>query len=701
MRVTQSMYFKSIYGENNTQLNKKLFDVNRQIASGISIQYAKDDIQTFTDTMRLDNEITILGQIKTSVDSGYKVSNQADVTLNDFETSLNRMNTLLLQGANDTNSETSRDAIAKELRQIESHFKDLANTSINGKYLFSGSAVDTRPITDDGIYMGNSDSLDAFTGSHVTQQYNVSGTELFLGENSKTNRVVSTNVIQQSNAATSLNGSTTMAEFMGDVTPLNDHYFYVSGTKSDGTTFREQLPVMSDASTIDNLLEAIGTSFGNTGTVDVVNVSMNSSGQIIVEDKIKGSSKLDFHIVGATDFSGGGAANVNDITLLDGAETDYNIIAGPPIVAGLYVKEFVRSPYTSATAGIANIDALLYDRTQFTKDGGTLTSNIPQLLKSQNTSVKPYIDLDKNAFAEPSTKISDVADLQTEIVPVTVPKTYTLIGKVLNLEGTDINGIPYTASVNFDTSPPNINDSTFTINGFTYDMFNADASRSKTSADDMTYQQLMDVINMAVTDNPPAAAPGLASDYDSAIEDSKLVGNTSITYDGKIEFTDLRSANTNASIALYDSTAGDFTVGAESSMMTFNSNNSIKVRDPKTDFFKTIDEVISSVENYKNNADASSGNMRDIGIQNGIQAIEDIQDHIFKIHSNIGANSNALSTSLERSELLELSTMTLRSSVIDTDLASASLKLTQLSLNYEAMLSTVGKVSRLSLVNYL
>jgi len=34
-------------------------------------------------------------------------------------------------------------------------------------------------------------------------------------------------------------------------------------------------------------------------------------------------------------------------------------------------------------------------------------------------------------------------------------------------------------------------------------------------------------------------------------------------------------------------------------------------------------------------------------------------------------------------------------------LAEASLKLTQLSLNYEAMLSTVGKVSKLSLVNYL
>jgi len=45
--------------------------------------------------------------------------------------------------------------------------------------------------------------------------------------------------------------------------------------------------------------------------------------------------------------------------------------------------------------------------------------------------------------------------------------------------------------------------------------------------------------------------------------------------------------------------------------------------------------------------------------------------------------------------------MSLHSSVVDTDLAESSLKLAQLRLNYQAMLSTVSKVSQLSLVNYL
>jgi len=81
--------------------------------------------------------------------------------------------------------------------------------------------------------------------------------------------------------------------------------------------------------------------------------------------------------------------------------------------------------------------------------------------------------------------------------------------------------------------------------------------------------------------------------------------------------------------------------------------------------------------------------------------MDDLQDHVTRSHAQVGANSNTLTASLERTSLLEISTMTLRSSVIDTDLAEASLELTQLSLNYEAMLSTVGKISKLSLVNYL
>ncbi|MEK6658775.1 MAG: flagellar biosynthesis protein FlgL, partial [Campylobacterota bacterium] len=141
MRITSGMYYKNLYSASNSTLNNELYDVNKQIASGLSIEYAYEDVRTFSETMRLDNEIAVLGQIEKSTQSGYKISEQTDIILNEFETSMNRVRTLLITAANGTNDEVSLNAVAKELRGVETHLKNLANSSINGQYLFSGTAI--------------------------------------------------------------------------------------------------------------------------------------------------------------------------------------------------------------------------------------------------------------------------------------------------------------------------------------------------------------------------------------------------------------------------------------------------------------------------------------------------------------------------------------------------------------------------------
>ncbi|WP_294933021.1 flagellar biosynthesis protein FlgL [Sulfurimonas sp.] len=701
------MYYKSIYSEHNGQLNEALFDVNKQIASGLKIQYAHDDIRTFTETMRLDNEISTLGQIKKSTESALKMSDQTDSVLGEFETSMNRTRTLLLNAANGTNDETSLDAIAQELRSIEDHFKNLANTSINGQYLFSGTAVDVRPIADDGTYMGNEGLLKAFTGSKTSQQYNISGAELFLGEKRLVQREVSTNVVQTNlsakypdftdstvvGASALIKSSDTIRDLMGDVDNAVDagvdkHFFYVSGTRSDGVSFKEKI-AMSDDEKISDLLKEIGDLYGNTPEVNVVNVSMNQNGQIVIEDKIKGSSKIDFHMVGATDLFGGGAADVTNIDDLGAGETNFDsIMLGTSTAANsdLYVKEFIKSSLSSADSVVGNsIEGTIYDRTEFSKDGAKLSSASTQIVR------------ETNAFATASTKLSEVADLSQGTAG-------TLDGTSFVIEGTDINGTAYSARIDLASAG-----STFSLdtdldgvydNG-TYNIYDVGTPRAAVNGDDMTYKQFMDVVNMLTTGNLPATVPGTAAEYDGAIKDADLRGRTFLTHDGKIQFEEINSGNTKASLAIYDANSGNFTAGADASVMTFNTNNAITVRDPKTDFFKTLDEVIKSVENYKLYPDASSGDVRNVGIENAIAMMDDLQDHVYRAHSQVGVQTNALDTSIQRTGLLEISAMSLRSSVVDTDLAEASLTLARLNLNYEALLSTAAKVSKLSLVNYL
>jgi len=697
MRVTQSMYYDSIYGTNNQKLTKELFDVNKQIASGMKIEYASDDVRTFSETMRLDNEMTILGQIKTSTESGSKVSNQTDTVLSEFDDSMERMKTLLIQAANDTNDEDSLDAIASELRGLEDNLKRLANTSINGKYLFSGSAVDVKPIAEDGTYQGNDAVLNAFVGSNNQQQYNISGAELFLGEESSRKREITSNVVNENLLdGDSINSSSTIAEFMGDkdTTKLNRSHFYIRGTRSDGTAFKDIISLNEDA-TMQDLLDKIEADYGE----NMVDVSVNSSGEIVVTDKLKGSSKLDFHMVAAVDYSADytgvatdtqlatDRAYVDDIDDLDSATTDYDTATDTDV----FVREFSRSGLEAVDDAAQNIEGLIYDRVKFEQNGPVLSSNAPQIVREDNS------------FASPSTKIAEVADISKGTADL---GDDTLAGSSLKLVGTDIEGNDYDVTIDFKSSADG--GSTFTYNGTEYNIYNVDPDgRTAVDADEMTYQQLMDVVNMVVTNKLPTSSPGTEDEYDDAITASNLVGNTTLSYDGKLTFKDLTTANTQASIAMYDPNTDDFTtdadgnVTASASIMTFNTNNALTISDPKTDFFKTLDEVITSVENYKSYPDASSGDPRSIGIENSIAKMDDLMNHVYRVHSKVGAQSNTLNTAYEQTQILEVSTMSLRSSVIDTDLAEASLRLSQLNTNYEAMLSTVGKVSKLSLVNYL
>ena len=824
MRVTNSMYYRNIFGKSNSDISQQLFNVNKQIASTSKIQYAQDDVRIFSETMRLDNEITVLSQSKKSSESGYKISNQTDVILNDFEDSLDRMKTLLVQSASASQNDASMDAVAKELRSIEVHLKNLANTSINGQYLFSGSAIDTKPIASDGTYKGNDNALNAFTGSGVVQQYNISGSELFLGEELAQKKEISTNIVNYSLTAKYpelkgenidakdeiITSASTIRDLMGDTDDVIDtnnakHHFYIRGTLSDGVAFNKQISMKDDES-VDELLSQIGEAYGNTPDLTVVNVKLNSNGQIVIEDKLKGSSKLDFHMVGATDFDYSGFPAVDKADIMNSSAYHVaelgkieNLISGESnfgkimngtssaIHSNLYIKNFVQSDFapanefenklvsakfsmsapvafgetlsmgidngdgtTSTITQAFNIDAattyndlkaqientgnflvnisgdtitlnttskgiakgvsigsnltsdnvavttstitsnktilsdmqnIFYDDTSFSKDGSKLTSNVPQIVK------------DTNAFATASTKLFEVAD-------ITQNNAGTLGGTSLKLSGVSVQGTAFDAQIDLKSTANG--GSTFSLDGgvTNYTIFNMKNPRSAIDADEMTYQQLMDVMNMVTTSQLPVL-PNHAASYDSAIESSNQYAKTYLTYDGKIEFKDMNSTDTHADIALHDANSGNFSTLGAPSVMAFNANNALTTRDPKTDFFKSIDEAIRAVEEHKVYPDGTTGSPRGIGIQEAMQVIDDLNVHISRIHAKVGAQSNALDVSIQRTEMLQISSITLRSSVIDTDVAESQLMLSQLKLNYEAMLSTVGKISQLSLVNYL
>ena len=314
MRVTNALFYTN--AANNYQRNmQELFKVNTQISSGMKIQNSFEDNSIYVDTMRLNYEIATLEQVKESSSKAQTYTNNTDSILNQFIDSLDRFKTKMIQASSEINSTTSLEALANELSFLREHMISLGNTSINGQFIFSGTSFTIKPIDADGNYRGNDGTMEALIGAGVKLPYNVSGQDLFLGQNSDYHRVLSTNVkmLNQIELHPSGNGlpvevylneNNTIRDMVGDSDSDSSNdpntIFYLSGRKSDGETFSKQLE-LSPSSKISDLLEKIGHEYGNTSTNKVVDVVINDHGQIEIKDLNSGRAFLEMHIFGAID----------------------------------------------------------------------------------------------------------------------------------------------------------------------------------------------------------------------------------------------------------------------------------------------------------------------------------------------------------------------------------------------------------------
>jgi len=828
MRTSLSGYYRNLeFNQNNTA--KELFDVTKQISSGQKIQYAYDDNSTFIDAVRLDNEVTTLTQVKKNAQKALQVSSNTDSTMVEMTNILDAMKVKLVYAANESHSDESLNAIARELRGLENNLIQLANTSIDGQYLFSGSDVTTKTIDSNGVYQGNDKDIKAFIGSGISQTYNINGADLFFGDENDTERNITTNipilnktelypyVMGDSNDIADfnevyINENDTIRDMIGDTNrkadleagraEYLDTHFYLRGTDHNGDSFKQRIS-MEGSDKISVLLDKIGAAYGNTALDKFVDVTLNAKGEIEILDRASGSSKLDFHLVAATDFdtaSGSDRANVLNLDYLDAGTSSFEAIVKGTTSNKLLITEFMRSgldvasvtraqvdtitvtdtgltdnvdlgdnmtitiggtPYVNTVGGtldvaladiVTQIDAdpaynaiydaptntvtvtaavpgtpftssfnfpnavpgpdaytgaittvvpnsvasgslesLRYDEFYFTKDGVNLTSNMPQILKTDNS------------YATPSTKLVDVAS------------GATVVGTVLDLKGTTIDGDPYDIQINISTPGSWVSGELDGVTITDFNIFNTTAPRAAVNADEMTYQQLSDVINMVVTGDvpdgthidPTTALPFVnpEDEYDFVVKKATESGSVTLDHQGKLSFTEENTSATTtlATLALNDRDAADIFNETKSagSTLSFQNNNALTISDPKTDFFRQISEAISAVEQARIRPDGTLDDPRNVGVQNGIQALEDLSRHMYNQHSVAGVQSQTLQVTSDRTDILIVNTKILRSETLDVDIAEASLELQQLQLNYQAMLSTVSRVSQLSLVNYL
>lgn len=150
MRITQSMMQNNLL-RNLFKSQKEMDKYFTQIYSGKKIRRPSEDPVVAMKGMGYRTELTEFEQYKRNVSGIWSWMDHADDALDKATKVMQRLEELAVQAANDPLTEDERQSIQKEAEQLRDQMIDIANTSVNGRYIFHGTDMDVKPVNEDGL----------------------------------------------------------------------------------------------------------------------------------------------------------------------------------------------------------------------------------------------------------------------------------------------------------------------------------------------------------------------------------------------------------------------------------------------------------------------------------------------------------------------------------------------------------------------
>ncbi|MFR4545066.1 MAG: flagellar hook-associated protein FlgL [Campylobacter upsaliensis] len=750
MRVTNKLNFTNSI-QNTMSGASALNKLSMQLSSGMKIQDSYEDASIYIDNTRLEYELKTLEQIKEATSSAKEMTSNSMKALQDMVKLLENFKVKVTQAASDSNSQTSREAIAKELEKIKEQIVQLANTSINGQYLFAGAQLNHKPFDSKGNYFGDKNNVNVVTGAGTESPYNIPGFDLFFKADGDYQKQITTNesftdnrydLNKNPDKKQYLKGDNLWQDLIGlgyvkdkkleidkdfdqkdtrlDFPPTT---LYVQGVKPDGQSFKSAV-LVNPTDKMEDVLEKIGNLYGNTATEKVVDVTINDSGQIQIRDLKEGNNKLDFHAVAYTpQFDDKAefqkikeamkaqqppmtkdeltnavmqAAIGNPARPITDLQSPVQVtINGQQFEIDLHQTDFINSKMTDSAGNATN--GADYDNTFFEKHGNSVIGNVSQVIQGTN------------AYATDDTKLSEVM-------------SGNAMDSTLNLTVNSKGGNTYNVTVNLQNSTVSFPDPANPGQTITFPITHTNPATGNngvvTPPNEITYRQINDIIGMFASDQVPTQTitPNNGqitnAQYDTLqklMSDSKSTVNVTMDYRGRISVTDKLSTGTNIGVSLSDSQSGQFpqppynhtanqVAGPD---FSFNANNSLVIDEPNVDVIKDLDLMIEAVLSGNMRANADADNPRNTGMQGALERLDHLSDHINKLNTTMGAYHNNIDNVNTRVTFLGVNVQTLKTKVNDADYGETLMNLMQTQLAYQASMKATTTISQLSLLNYM
>lgn len=163
----------------------ELAKTQQQVSTGERILSPSDDPVAAVRVLGIERDLNLTEQYQSNADVAENKLSVTDGVLTSAADILQRIRELAVQGLNDSNDGSAREAIAEEMNQLNESLLSLANsTDANGEYLFSGYQSNTQAF-DPGTYAYNGDSgqRNVRVGSGYLVEVSEPGDQVFVSTN--------------------------------------------------------------------------------------------------------------------------------------------------------------------------------------------------------------------------------------------------------------------------------------------------------------------------------------------------------------------------------------------------------------------------------------------------------------------------------------------------------------------------------------
>lgn len=230
MRVANKTIYDMIKF-NLGNITEELSNANKVVATGKRITDLSDDPVGLTQVLNIKSSLSNIEQLEQNISMGKSWLTTSESTLSNVQNLISDTKALCIQMATATIGATERRSAAEVVQNTLEEMVSLANTDVNGRYVFAGSKTDAAPfiLEDDNsvTYNGDNNAFTVKIGRDATIQVGSDGEAVF-GTSGEADDIFKTlNDLKTALENDNVGG---IQEAMGK---LDDHFDHISTKISD------------------------------------------------------------------------------------------------------------------------------------------------------------------------------------------------------------------------------------------------------------------------------------------------------------------------------------------------------------------------------------------------------------------------------------------------------------------------------------